>query len=96
MTTQDIVLSEEIAKRIKACRLEAGLSQRELGRRAGVGERNIGHWESCRGEPRITAFIGIAKALDISLEELAGLRNKGGTPHEKHQEQASPADAVGE
>lgn len=90
-----MITRENIAESLHRHRLMKGWSQSELGRQAGIGARNIGYWEKGRGEPDITAFIKIAQALEISLEELAGLRNKGGTPHEKHQEQAGSADAVG-
>lgn len=89
-----MITRDTIAESLHRHRLEKGWSQSELGRQAGIGARNIGYWEKGRSEPDITAFIKIAQALDISLEELAGLRNEGGTPHEK--DQASPADAVGE
>ena len=91
---KEMITRKAIAESLRRRRTMKGWSLAELGRQAGIGARNIGYWEIGRGEPDITAFIKIAQALDISLEELAGLRNIGGTPHEK--DQASPADAVGE
>jgi transcriptional regulator with XRE-family HTH domain len=73
VSTQHVVTRADIAKSIKSHREAKGWSRNELGRRAGIGCRNIAYWERERGEPDITAFVKLASALDISLDELAGL-----------------------
>lgn len=84
MSTQYVVVSgqkehlkERVATSIRQHRESLGWSKRELGRRAGIGDRNIGYWEKGRGEPDITAFIKLAQAIGISLDELAGIKRQG-------------------
>lgn len=68
MSTHDVV--PPVSESIRRNREMKGWSQRELGRRAGLGERNVGHWEQGRGEPSISAAIKLAKAMDITLDQL--------------------------
>ena len=63
--------SEIIARR----RNELGLTQAELAQRVGTDPRNIRRYESGESVPALGVAQNIAKALDITLDELAG-----GTP----------------
>ena len=63
--------SEIIARR----RSELGLTQAELAQRVGTDPRNIRRYESGESVPALGVARNIAKALDITLDELAG-----GTP----------------
>ncbi len=60
--------AETIARR----RTELGLTQAELGRRVGTDGRNIRRYESGEAQPNLATAQSIAKALDITLDELAG------------------------
>lgn len=61
-----------LADRIRASRKTAGLTQRELGRRAGVTSQAVGHWE--RGKTanlRLDHLFAIANALGVDAKWLA-------------------------
>jgi transcriptional regulator with XRE-family HTH domain len=62
-----------LGKAIKQVRLERGLSQEEVGRRAEIHPTWISHIESGRNNPAWGSVRRIAAALEISLSELAGL-----------------------
>lgn len=62
----------KIHGRIKSLRIQAGLSQTQLGKASGINIRNISFWESGKGDPPISACIKLADAFGISLDELAG------------------------
>ena len=59
-----------MSDRISALRQERGWSQTELAKRAGVTRQLVGALESGRNVPNVTAAIGLAKALNTSVEEL--------------------------
>lgn len=67
-----------LSKRIKALRNKKGLSQEKLARLADVSFATIVKIESGESKkPTIQTMAGIAKALDISLDELIkGILNK--------------------
>jgi transcriptional regulator with XRE-family HTH domain len=62
-----------LGKAIRQVRLERGLSQEEVGRRAEIHPTWISHIESGRNNPAWGSVRRIAAALEISLSELAGL-----------------------
>jgi transcriptional regulator with XRE-family HTH domain len=62
-----------LGKAIKQVRLERGLSQEEVGRRAEIHPTWISHIESGRNNPAWGSVRRIAAALEISLSELAAL-----------------------
>jgi transcriptional regulator with XRE-family HTH domain len=49
----------------------AGLSRAELTRRTGVPASTLRNWEADRGFPHPRAFVGLARALGVTLERLA-------------------------
>jgi molybdate-binding protein/DNA-binding XRE family transcriptional regulator len=53
-------------------RLSRGLSQREIALAAGVTRQAIGALESGRAQPSITVAFALARALDVTVEELFG------------------------
>ena len=55
-------------------RLARGLSQREIALAAGVTRQAIGALESGRAQPSISLAFALARALDVSVEELFGTR----------------------
>lgn len=64
--------SVELHEIIRSRRAELGLSQAELGSRVGVDRRQIRRYESGETQPTLGVAREIARALDISLDELAG------------------------
>jgi transcriptional regulator with XRE-family HTH domain len=55
---------------LKALRERANLTQRQLSDLANVTERNLYAWESGESYPRLDRALAVARALDISLEDL--------------------------
>ncbi len=58
-------------KNLQALRKKAGLSQSGLAQAAGLPVGSIQNWELDRYLPRIDAAAKLARALGVSLDELA-------------------------
>ncbi len=58
--------ARQVGKQMQAARMEAGLTQAELARKAGVGQAVISRLESGRGNPTIGLIDDIARALGLS------------------------------
>lgn len=58
------------AKNLKRIREMRGMSKEELGRRVGVSGVTVGYWEEGRNEPLMGKIELIAKALNVTLDEL--------------------------
>jgi transcriptional regulator with XRE-family HTH domain len=56
---------------LQKLRERAGLSQSDLARRAGLSLRSLQNWEIDRYLPRIDAAAQLARALGVSLDQLA-------------------------
>ena len=61
-----------IGERIQLVRKAAGLSQKELGKRLGVSGSMIGQYENNLRRPKRETLEKIAKAMNVSWEDLAG------------------------
>ena len=61
-----------LGKRISYFRNLRNLTQEELGRKLGVTRQTIASWEDNRRIPDIMTGKDIAKALDITMEDLTG------------------------
>ena len=59
---------------IKSLRINAGLSQTQLGKLAGLPVRNISYWEAGHGDPPISACLKLAEAMNVTLEELVSAK----------------------
>lgn len=62
----------ETAEIIKQLRTEMGLSQADLAAKAGVDKRQIRRYEAGETQPGLQVALAIARALNISVDELAG------------------------
>lgn len=62
----------ETAEIIKQHRAEMGLSQADLAAKAGVDKRQIRRYEAGETQPSLQVALAIARALNISVDELAG------------------------
>lgn len=60
---------------IKIHRTRLGLSQSDLARSAGLNVRQIARYEAGEQQPVLSAAVALARALDISLNQLAGLHS---------------------
>ena len=58
-------------EKIRTLRKEKGLRQSDLAHAAGVLKQAIGLFEnSTHGDPRLSTAVGIARALDVPIEDL--------------------------
>jgi transcriptional regulator with XRE-family HTH domain len=71
---------EDINPPLKALRLAAGISQRELARRIGEQNSNIAYWEKTGKTPRADLLAPIADALGCTIEDLLGRPTKRKAP----------------
>lgn len=62
-------ISTEVAARIRAGRLAAGLSQQALGHRVGADQPTVSLWETARARPSASALAALEDALGVSLDE---------------------------
>jgi putative transcriptional regulator len=62
----------DIARRIVAARERLGLTQADLAAAAGVAKNTVSRIERGEYEPAVSTFLALAKALGVSLSELAG------------------------
>jgi transcriptional regulator with XRE-family HTH domain len=62
----------ELPEIIRQRRTELGLSQADLAARVSVDKRQIRRYEAGDAQPTLAAAAAIAKALDMSIDELAG------------------------
>jgi transcriptional regulator with XRE-family HTH domain len=62
------------AERLRAGRKYRGLSQGELAVRSGLTQTALSQYELCVQLPKLTASVKLARALDVSLDFLAGIR----------------------
>lgn len=67
-------------QRIKAARMKAGLTQKELSTKLGVSESFIAQYETDKRNPKIETLEKIAHALDVHPGELQGFVNYGDDP----------------
>lgn len=63
--------NEEIGGRIRSARMDAGLSQTELGNRLGNGYSTICKWERGHGSPSLASAVALSESLGVSLDWLA-------------------------
>jgi transcriptional regulator with XRE-family HTH domain len=70
MTNKQEKISKRVGLKIKLLRNKIGISQEELGFRAGVSKQQIGLIERGESSPTIDTLDQIAKALEISLVDL--------------------------
>ncbi len=59
-----------IAKNLKFLRRKHGHTQEVFARNVGVNRPNIGAYEEGRAEPRLSTLLSIAKAYDVSCDDL--------------------------
>lgn len=63
----------ESGNRLRFLRERAGLSQTELGERAGIPQNNISNWELGISYPQYEGIRKLCPALGCSADELLGL-----------------------
>lgn len=61
---------ENFGFNLKRLRLEAGLTQQELGKKLGTSQATYGKWEIGTVSPTLRSISRIAEVLDVPLEDL--------------------------
>lgn len=67
---EDRLLLQLIGKSIKTMRENQGFTQKELAQKVKVTERTIARAECGETNLRMTIFLAISKALEVSMNEL--------------------------
>lgn len=62
-----------LGNRIRNCRAEHGMTQVELAKKAGLSQGYLSELEKDKFNPTTPVIIGIAVALDLSVDELLGI-----------------------
>lgn len=78
----DDVKTTNVAERLKFFRIQAGLTQKELGEKAGTSEINIRQYEAGKYTPKPETGKRIADALGVSISDLYGWEERS-APIEK-------------
>ena len=71
MADQAAERTRRIGKRIRALRLEAGLTPAALAKKVGIRQEVVAHLEAGKIEPQIVLIEGIAIALGKRLRDFA-------------------------
>ena len=71
-----------LGQRLKMARKRRGLSQREAGRLAGVGEKSLSRYETGRSDPSPAVLSRLARLYDVSGEFLLGNTQELGSTKE--------------
>jgi transcriptional regulator with XRE-family HTH domain len=66
--SRDVLVS--FAENLRRLRTERGITQEELGSRAGIQMADISRYETGNRDPRVTTLARLADALGISIAEL--------------------------
>lgn len=61
-----------LARRLKQCRKEKGLTQSEVAGRCGVAQKAYQSYELMTREPRLEVLLKIADVFDVSSDYLVG------------------------
>jgi transcriptional regulator with XRE-family HTH domain len=62
----------ELSGNLKALRELRGLTQAELGSKAGMGGASVSHFETGQRMPSLDSLIKLADALDVTTDALLG------------------------
>lgn len=65
-----------LSKRLRACRKERGLSQREVAIFCDITEKAYQNYELMTREPKLDILIRIADYFEVSLDYLTGRTDK--------------------
>ena len=69
------IMKEILSKRLKQCRKERGLSQREVAIFCDITEKTYQNYELMSREPKLEILVRIADYFDVSLDYLVGRTN---------------------
>ena len=69
-------MREILAKRLKQCRTEKGLTQREVAIYCDLTEKAYQNYELTTREPKLEILLRIADFFDVSIDYLVGRTDK--------------------
>lgn len=69
-------ISKEVGVRIKECRQQEGLTQKQVAEQMGIVLQQYQTYESGRYELSYEKLIGLCKILDVSSDYLLGISDK--------------------
>lgn len=75
MATNDTEISAErieFGNRLKAARLNAGYTQKEVGARYDVNKATVSAWETGRGDPGVFRLVSLSELYKVSAASLMG------------------------
>jgi transcriptional regulator with XRE-family HTH domain len=75
----DLAELEYLGLYLRAARLQRGLSQAELAAKSGLSQAQISYFEAGQRLPSLEQLLGIARALDLSIQKLIGGSDRPGT-----------------
>ena len=73
----DAKATESFGQRLATIRKSRGLTQTQLGEALGITKRNVAYFETDGGEPPGPILPMMAKVLDVSIDELLGVKPIG-------------------
>ena len=62
--------TQSFARRLRSSRRTLGMTQHELGKRAGISGSQVYRLEAAEREPRLSTLVSLARALDKDPAEL--------------------------
>jgi transcriptional regulator with XRE-family HTH domain len=65
-------MEKDLAANVRALRELRGLTQAELGSRAGIGAASVSHFETGQRTPSLESLVKLADALQVSVDVLLG------------------------
>lgn len=69
-------MREILAQRLKQCRTEQGLTQREVSIYCDITEKAYQNYELMTREPKLEVLVRIAEVFHVSLDYLVGRTDK--------------------
>lgn len=61
---------KSFGENLKYERKSAGLTQQQLADKMGIKQQQLSRWERDEIEPAVSSIVAIAKALDVSYDDL--------------------------
>jgi transcriptional regulator with XRE-family HTH domain len=77
--------NQAFGQRLAKIRKAKGLTQTELGARIGASQRAMHHYEQKAEYPPVQKIIELARALDMSVDELLGIDDNGNDVDDSYQ-----------
>jgi transcriptional regulator with XRE-family HTH domain len=72
MSTPGLEIQSVLPNRLRAFREMRGLTQSELGARAGMAAASVSHFETGQRIPSLDSLVRLADALEVSTDALLG------------------------